>query len=399
MKIFFSLLLITAIFVIGCFIIGDEGHITIQWLGYHIEISSMLGISVLLMSLVIFAGFTQLVIFFKNIPNSIKKHYQNKQEHDDLMLLLNAFESLYCEDNAKAQKIAKKIEANKNHPQLQSLKTLTLLFNAQYNEQLYKHDSSAEEVLENIYQELLSHEKHKMTALKGLIKIRMNRKRYNDALFYAEKALALNSKTDWLLKYLIKIYMVLDLYEKAEKIIKKSENYGFIAKAEAEASLLHCYSAYANYLISNLDVKKAITALEQALTIDPTHPDALFPLVRLYYQDDNQKQAYKILEKAWKKSPSMSIAKTALNIYSNYKTEKKAKLLENLISIIPENKTGYLVLSELYIEENMLKEARLVMDRILSLHAPDSDICKIMALIETKAQNNYSTISNWLYKI
>ena len=74
-------------------------------------------------------------------------------------------------------------------------------------------------------------------------------------------------------------------------------------------------------------------------------------------------------------------------------------MLENLISIIPENKTGYLVLSELYIEENMLKEARLVMDRILSLHAPDSDICKIMALIETKAQNNYSTISNWLYKI
>ena len=45
-----------------------------------------------------------------------------------------------------------------------------------------------------------------------------------------------------------------------------------------------------------------------------------------------------------------------------------------------------------------MKQARSIMDKLLALHAPDSQMSKIMALIEAKAQNN-NVITNWLNRI
>ena len=397
-KFMFSILLVIIAVAIW-FPIGNEGNIVIEHFGYHVEISSILAIAIVIAAFIIFYFFIHFLVFIKNIPSSLKKYYKETQEHNDLLLLLHGFDALYSNDLNEMKKIVKKINHNKNHEQMQLMKPLISLFITQYNESLHKNDSNNEEELENSYQELLHYDTSKMVGLKGLITLRMSRKRYNDALFYAEKAFTINAKTDWLLKYLIEIYTSLELYEKAEKVIKKAEDYSFIDKEETNALLISNYVTNASSCITNSEVKKAILLLEKALKIDQACNDAVFMLARLYSQDNNKKLSHKIIEKAWKKSPSIALAKFILNIDQNYTITKKVKLLENLISEAPEDKAGYLVLSELYIAEDMLPQARAVMDKLLSLHAPDSYMSKLMALIETKSQNNYSIIINWLYKI
>ena len=74
-------------------------------------------------------------------------------------------------------------------------------------------------------------------------------------------------------------------------------------------------------------------------------------------------------------------------------------MLENLIDILPETKDAYIVLAELYIENNMIDEARRVMEKLLSLHAPDSRMSRIMVVIETREHKNLPSITNWLDKI
>ena len=88
-----------------------------------------------------------------------------------------------------------------------------------------------------------------------------------------------------------------------------------------------------------------------------------------------------------------------LSLYPDYNVNKKIKLLEKLIDQAPESKEGYLSLAELYISESMLPNARITIDKLLTLHAPDQYTSKLMAIIEVKSQSNHSTILYWLNKL
>ena len=223
MKIIFFLLLLIVSGLAIYFPINTDRYVTIEWLDYHVEISSILLISVIIIIFFVLFVFTNFLIFIKNIPSSIRKTYIHKKEQNNTLFIIEGFESLYTEDTDTIKKIAKKIENSRNNQVNEDYKyTLTLLL-AQYNEAIFKKDKENESVLEDLYQELLHYKQSSMIALKGLIKLRMARKRYHDALFYAEKAFNIDSKIDWLLNDLVVIYTELENYDQAEKIIKKVE--------------------------------------------------------------------------------------------------------------------------------------------------------------------------------
>ena len=391
----FLLVLLSSIWVS----LGSESNIIIEWLGYHVEVSTIFATILFLITLIVAFLVIYFLIFLRNIPSSLKKHYQEKQDQEDLILLLKSFSSLYDEDLSKMKQLIKKVNSSRNHSQMELLKPFVSLFVTQANHLQYKADSSFIEALEDSYQESLQHESTKFIGLKGLVTLRIEKKCYHDALVYAEKAYAIQPKSAWLLKVLIEIYTELDLYDKVDQIINKALGYKFIDKKEANSLLVTNFLKSANHLIADSEAEKAILLLEKALKIDPSYYDALVILVRLYVQDNNKKLAYKIIEKAWKNKASIAIANLMLKVSKDEVLNKRVQLLENLIDSKPEHKEGYLALTQVYIEEAMLTEARSTMDKLLSLHAPDSDTSKLMALIEAKAHNNHSVIINWLYRI
>ena len=399
MKAIFFILLLTIGGLAIYFPINTEGYVTIEWLDYHVEISSILLVSVIVFIFFILFVFTNLLIFIKNIPSSIKKSYMHKKEQNNTLFIIEGFESLYTEDIDSMKKLSKKIENSRNSQTNDDHKyTLTLLL-AQCNEFIFSECKDNEHILEDLYQELLHYKKSNIIALKGLIKLRMDRKRYHDALFYAEKAFKIDSKIPWLLDDLVVIYTELENYDQAEKIIGKIESLKLYKKEQIDDLLINNYVSHANHCIASSEVSQAISLLEKALKIDASYSEAVYTLSRLYSQDDSKKLAQKIIEKAWKKTPSMSLGRFLLDIYPNHKRTQKAKLLENLLDLAKENKAGYLLLAEFYLEQDMIVESRLIMDKLLSLHAADSYMSKVMALIEAKSQNNYPVIINWIHKI
>lgn len=373
--------------------LGNDSNIIIEWIGYHIEISTIFATIILLITLIVFFLIIYFLIFLKNIPSSLKKHYYDKQNHDNLLLLLDSFSSLYGEDLTLIKKNIKKIQANKNHSQIQELKPLVALLTTKCYE-LTNNDN-----LEDSYQNLLQYQPYKLIGLKGLITLRMQKKCYHDALVYAEKAFVLYPKSSWLLSYLIEIYTALDLYEKAEYIIHEYFRYKFINKKDYNTILTKNLFEHANYLIANSQKDKAISLLEKTLKLNPSYYEAVATLARIYSQNNNKKSSYRIIQKAWNRQPSIMLADLVLNISQDENLNKRIQLLENLIDEKPDSKEGYIVLTRLYIKEDMLTQGRAVMDQLLALHAPDSETCKLMALIEAKTHNNHSVIINWLYRL
>lgn len=386
--IFFILL---SILILGVMPFNTTGMISIEWFDYHLEISlSLLVISILLI-LVVIICIVYVFFLIKNIPKSIKRYFLEKQQHEDLILLLEGFSAIFKQDQLKAKSIINKI--NCNHIEIKKLKPIFLLLSAKYNE-----IQSSEDSLEDIYQELLHFEEYKIISLKGLIEIRMKNNRYYDAMIYAEKALTISSKIKWLLDDLIIIYMELGLYNKIEDIVKKSLKYNFLNKNEANCLLIKAYISYANQFISHSDSKNAVAMLEKVLKLDPTNYDAITIFYRIFAKVD-VKLAHKILLNAWKKTPALYLAEKIILLYPDYTITKKVKLVEKLISYATEEKDGYICLIKLYINESMLSNARIVMDKLLTLHAPDHDISKLMAIIEVREQSNHSTILHWINKL
>ena len=336
MRIIFLIIFLAAIAGIIWPPMDNNGQIIIEWLGFHVEISVILLVLLLLSFFVIAFYLIYFLIFLKNIPNSLKKYYQKKQNHQDLMLLLQGFEFLYCEDLEAAEKIAKKLKANKDHYQLQQLKPIVSSFIAQYSELQYLADHKSEELAENAYHDLLNFKETKFIGLKGLVLLRMRQKIYHDAMIYAEKAYAINSKSSWLLRALVEINNALGNYGKAEEMIKKLLKYNFINNNEADNLLIANYVAHANYYITHQQEEGAIEFLEKALKIDPGYDKAVYTLARIFSQKDRKKAAQKIIEKAWKKSPSLSLTKFILSLYKDYPVNKKAALLKDLIDLMPE---------------------------------------------------------------
>lgn len=390
MRIILLLFILISILGMIYFPFNINDLVIIEWIDYHLEISPLFAISAFIIIFIITYIITYFFIFLKNIPKSLHKYYQEKQNHDDLILMLEASFALSHKDPSRIKNILKKIIAAQNHPQMLSIKPQALLCITHLYEFLNDIDELYEEPLEESYQSLLTQKETRFIGLKGLTSSRLDSKRYHEALTYAEKAFNLDSKDGDIIRSLIDIYSNLEEYEKAEKLIKKYKD---------SALLIKNYIAHANYLITQSDVDNAISLLEKAIKIDPANYEAVTNLARLYTQDDNKKSAYKIIEKAWKKDPSVDLAKFMINIFYDYNLDKKVQLLEKLINLSPKVKDGYLALAELYIEENMIPQARKIMDNLLALYPPDFYMSKIMSLIETKDQNNHSVILNWLNKL
>lgn len=376
---------------------NQNNIIVIELLDYHIEISIILATILSLFVFIAVFYIFYFLLFIQKIPQSLKKYYQGKQDHQDLNLLLQGFASLFQDDIDQNKQILKKIAKHKDDPSLQELDPIVSLLVAQSNHFQYRKDASYNEALEDSYMNLLLHDDMKLVALKGLIQLRMEKKRYYDALIYAEKALTLESKLSWLIKDLIKIYSELGIYEKTDYIIHKALNYKYISKEEANSLFMKNFLAHANHLIANSEVEQAIELIEKALKIDPANYDAIFSLVGL--EHGNIKSLAKVIEKAWKINPSLELAKLLFNKSKNEPLNKRIKLLENLIDCNTNAKEGYIMLAELYLEEKMLEQAKKVMEQSLALHAPDFRTIKLMALIEAKSHSNHNIIISWLNKL
>ena len=371
--------------IVGLNVFLDTGPIIINWYDYHIEISIALVLFALLILIFILFYLSYFIITLKNIPGVLKKYYTQKQSQHDLELLVNGFTAVYRGNLAEANSIIKKITPD--HQQIKMLKPLFLLLLLQYHKL-----EKIEKELEKIFQELLQFYDLKIIALKGLMDLRMEKCLYYEALLYGEKLYKIQPRTDWLIKDLIKIYLEIKQYDNAHKMVKKASSYKFINQKEEDSLLVNCLIGHAKLAISNFDSKRAVIFFEKALKIDPSNYEAVLALTKIY----EQKDAHKVIRRAWKINPSIELARLMLNLYDDH--NKRIKVVEDLIDSSLEEKASYLSLAELCIDEDMIPAARNVMDKLLEIYAPDSHISKLMAIIEAKAQKSSINIINWLKK-
>ena len=262
------LLFIMAIFlIVGASIIAanKNGLVIVEWLNYHMEISSVFLFSCLVVILTLFFKFSQFLLFLFDIPTSIRKYFASEQEKNDLNLLVDGFVSTSLNDLDLMKKLVKKINNSRDHPKFKNNQDLIDLVLAELFLHISKMDQEYLSKLEDSYQKLLISKSYRLFGLIGIVSLRLELKRFYDALNYAEQAYEINSKSEIVIKNLIKIYGSIEYFEQQEKMILRANKFNFLSPAEFDQTLLKCYLNSALQAINDSEVRKAKSYLEKAL--------------------------------------------------------------------------------------------------------------------------------------
>jgi HemY protein len=384
-----ALLLATLIWFVG----NNDGKIIVDWLDYHVEASFTFTISAILLLIFIAQSVFKFIIWIKNIPTRMSHAYKEYRSKAGMLALIDGFGALTAGDVALAKKMSKKLIKNSEDENLKLMQPLTDLFQSQV---AIISDQNAD--AEKYFLSMLEHEKTKFIGLKGLVKLKMKQQNYAQALEHAKAAYAIFPKAAWLLSSLIELYIRDKDWDLAEKMTKKAMDFDFLTKKEAIGKIIEILYMHADELDKELNKKDLQKNLERILKFDQSEVKAATRLVKIFINEDKQRAAFRIIEKAWACNQSSELINTVPLIYASAKPEKLLDKLNELVDKKPGSFVGNITLIKTMIKQNLLEQAKTKLDKLIEIHGEHPDLCILMANLESKYGSRHNIISKWLEK-
>jgi uncharacterized membrane-anchored protein len=253
---------------------------------------------------------------------------------------------------------------------------------------------------EENYKSMLGNKNLHFVGLKKLFFLKHKQGKYSEALIYGEEAFDINHKIEPIKLLLLDIYKKLNMWEKAQKILKTFDNKFYkTGILDINQEYKEIYIKYAEDLKNQNLIPDATNTLEKLHKRLPQDKEVAILLAKLYIETNQLKSAQNTIKHIWKYSQNKELAILYANSFKSETALKKITKLKDLIDSSPESYEGYIVLAEIMINENMLDKAQEVMEKLLEKHPVNSDIAIIMSKIETKSSAKPSEIYKWLEKI
>jgi HemY protein len=254
------------VIVIGSFllswILSSDGLVTIEWLGYHIEISVIFSIFIFLFASFIVAGLLNLVMTIKNLPKNLVNKYHEKKVKEGLVALTQSFEAIASEDLKKAKKLSNIAESSCKD--MEGLYPGILLLRYQIAEM----EGNKEEIKE-LLNEMVKYNETKLFSLKNLVQSHINHKNYEEALKLADEAKAIKPNSRWLTESLIEIYKGTNDYESAISVAEKGIKQDLIERAKGNQLLADLYTLSGKKFAAEHQEDNAIKRLKKACDLEP----------------------------------------------------------------------------------------------------------------------------------
>jgi uncharacterized membrane-anchored protein len=394
-RLFSILTVISAVALTVWFVIQNDGQIVIEWLDYYIEISFFFAVMIIFFCLVLFTIFYNILSYLKRLPNEMTEKYHEKRNKQSLYTLIEGFGALALEDFDRAKSLNRKILSNIDDKQFRSMKPMATLLASGVSEAIGDEVSAEEN-----YKSMLGNKNLHFVGLKKLFFLKHKQGKYSEALIYGEEAFDINHKIEPIKLLLLDIYKKLNMWEKAQKILKTFDNKFYkTGILDINQEYKEIYIKYAEDLKNQNLIPDATNTLEKLHKRLPQDKEVAILLAKLYIETNQLKSAQNTIKHIWKYSQNKELAILYANSFKSETALKKITKLKDLIDSSPESYEGYIVLAEIMINENMLDKAQEVMEKLLEKHPVNSDIAIIMSKIETKSSAKPSEIYKWLEKI
>jgi len=374
---------LTAIAAAATWLAYRPGDLTLEWLGYHIELPLALALVLALAGLVVLALLWSLLRRLLQTPGAVTDYFRFRRTRRGQEALSAGMIAVSAGDIATARRqaqIAARILPGEPLARLLQAETTSL-------------EGDARRV-KDIYGEMLADPATELVALKGLFEAARRSGDAPAARRYAEQALRRNAGVAWASNAMLAIQSAESDWPAVSATIE----------AQRKARLLDDETARK---------KRAVVLTAQALAAEDAEPDAALDLAtrahkldpalvpaavvagRLNAQEGSLRRSAKILEKTWALSPHPDIAAVYAHARSGDSLLDRLKRIRSLIRVAPGGEEGAVALAEAAVDARDWKLAREALADYVA-ERPRVRICALMAEIEDGEFGDKGRAREWL---
>ncbi|WP_340116264.1 heme biosynthesis HemY N-terminal domain-containing protein [Pelagibius sp. 7325] len=364
------------------------GQISIQWLGYRLE--PPIGLLVLAV-----LAFTVVVILLYRVirailgtPRRIGQARTDSRRSRGYKALSQGMVAVAAGDAQEAQRWSRRAEDLLEDP------PITLLLAAQAAQL-----NGDEKAAEKYFNAMLEKPETRFLGLRGLLMQALREGDHQRALGYVRQAHALRPKTPWVVTNLFELSQRSGDLEAASAALKQAVKIKAMDKADADHKGAVITLAKAERLLAEGQKEEAFT---QARLADRSDPDLLAAALlhaRLAVERKAWKEAAKVVERSWPRTPSAELAALYRAAAPEAKPLEQVKRFTRLAALNPKHRESHLALAEATLEAGLWGEARRHLAELVTLAGEDpprAQVCRLMARLEEAERHDTASARRWL---
>ena len=359
------------------------GTITVEWLGYQIETSALVGALAIVALVVILVLLWAVLRYLLTRPAAIAAYTRERRKQQGLDALSRGLLAIGVGDRALAQRYAG--IARRNLPN----EPLTALLRAQAAQ--LKGDRAA---ARRAFEVMLDEPATELLGVRGLF---LEAKRSNDldaARALAERAVKRDPKLAWGVNALFDLQAREGDWDGALNTLAIARQNGDLDRNVAARRRAVLLTAEARDAEAS-NPEKALALATEALRLAPSLVPAAGIAGRALASKGEARLASRLLSRTWKLAPHPDLALVYAFAKPGESPRERLKRVKHLASLTPGDIEGPIAVANAAIEAHEWQEARTVLDPYLE-DRPSARICTLMARIEAGELGDRGREREWL---
>ncbi|MEQ8357560.1 MAG: heme biosynthesis HemY N-terminal domain-containing protein [Kiloniellaceae bacterium] len=383
----FAVLAVAAI-VAAFWLAQNPGYVSIEWLGYRMEPP----ISFLVLVAIAFS--IAVVLLYRIIrgiigaPGRIGQALSSSRRKRGYKALSQGMVAVAAGDAQEAARWARRADDLLEDP------PLTLLLSAQAA-QLGGDDKAAEKY----FNAMLEKPETRFLGLRGLLMQALREGDDQRALGYVRQAHAMRPKTPWVVTNLFELSERSGDLDGAAAALKQAVKIKALDKPAAEHKGAVITLAKAERLLAEGRKDEAFTESRLADRAAPDFLAAALLHARLAVERKAYREAAKVVERSWPRTPSAELAALYRAAAPQAKPLEQVKRFAKLAALNPKHRESHLALAEANLEAELWGKARRHLAELVDLEGEDpprAQVCRLMARLEEAERRDAVAARGWL---
>jgi len=364
------------------------GDVTIQWLGYRMEPPIGLVVVAVLLFAVAVVVVYRILRAIVGTPRRLGRAMSDSRRRRGYKALSQGMVAVAAGDAQEAGRWSRRADDLLEDP------PITLLLSAQAA-QLNGDDKAAE----RYFNAMLEKPETRFLGLRGLVMQALREGDHARALGYVKQAHAMRPKTPWVVTNLFELSQRTGDLDGAQQALKQAVKIKAMPKPEADHKGAVIILAKAERMLAEGRKEDAFTQARLADRSDPDFLAAALLHARLAVERKAWKEAAKVVERSWNRTPSAELAALYRRAAPEAKPLDQVKRFTKLAALNPGHRESLLALAEANLEAELWGEVRRHLSHLVTLDGEDpprAQVCRLMARLEEAERGDTAAARRWL---
>jgi len=364
------------------------GAVTVHWLGWRVDSSVALLITLFAIVAVTAALLYRVWLFLRRAPGRMVRAYGDGRQRRGYLALTRGMVAVAAGDEAEADRQAKRADNLLSDP------PLTMLLSAQAA-QLNGDESAAKK----FFTAMLEKPETEFLGLRGLLTQALKGDDRAEALKLAERAYRLRPTSGWVASSLIDLQIKSGQWAGAGKTLGRSVRNKLVNKDEARRREAVLALLESRQMGEDGRIDEAISLLKKAHKLAPGFVPAAVELAGRLADAGRSRPATRVVEKTWGLGPHPDFVPVYCRARGAEDPMQRLKSVQRLAGFRPDHRESRFAVAEAALEAKLWGEARKNLEFLVNDNPDDAlsrRLCRLMARLEERERGNEKLSREWL---